>query len=244
MTTIGPGFSDEKVAAHLDIIDEILPNSPNNWERVAVSHCNLFPDLTRNTKSLKRKFKSLYNHKKPTGDPTCPVAVRKAKQIWEEIKSGMDFSDAEGELDLHVNVAPPVFAKDVAETAPTAALQAGAPEEVEPPKQPAAAAPVAAAARTPVVIHHTETPSMIGQQINTPRRQPQHAQPSTITSDLIQFMMLHAELEDKRHTEREEREERRARQREEAEEQRCADQAEERRKRSALMRMLMIGLLD
>ena len=132
MTTRGPGFSDEEVTALLDIIDEILPNSPNSWERVAVSHRNLFPDLKQNTKSLKRKFESLYNHKKPTGDPTCPVAVRKAKQIWEEIKSRMDFLDAEGELDLHVNVAPHVFAKEVAETAPTAALQAGVPEEVEP----------------------------------------------------------------------------------------------------------------
>ncbi len=155
MTTRGPGFSDEEVAALLDIIDEILPNSPNDWERVAESHHNLFPDLKRNTKSLKHKFESSYNHKKPMGDPTCPVAVRKAKQIWEEIKSWMDFSDAEGELDLHVNVAPHVFAKEVAETAPTAPLQAGAPEEVEPPEQPAAAA------RTPVVIHHTETPNMI-----------------------------------------------------------------------------------
>ena len=130
---------------------------------MAESHHNLFPDLKWNTKSLKHKFESLYNHKQPTGDPTCSVAVIKAKQIWEEIKSGIDVLDAEGELNLHVNVAPHVFAKEVAETAPTAALQAGASEEVEPPKQPAAAAPVAAAARTPVVIHHTETPSMIGQ---------------------------------------------------------------------------------
>ena len=75
MTTRGPGFSDEEVAALLDIIVEILPNSPNDWERVAESHRNLFPDLKRNTKSLKRKFKSLYNQKKPTDDPVLVLLL-------------------------------------------------------------------------------------------------------------------------------------------------------------------------
>ena len=51
-------------------------------------------------------------------------------------------------------------------------------------------------------------------------------------------------MEDKRHNEREEREDRRARQQEEAEERPCADEVEERCERSAIMQMLMIGLLD
>jgi hypothetical protein len=44
------------------------------------SHCLQFPDLKLNTKSLKCKFEALYNHKKPAGDPNCPVSVRKAKR--------------------------------------------------------------------------------------------------------------------------------------------------------------------
>ena len=45
--------------------------------------------------SLRRKFSLLYNHKKPTGDPSCPVCVCCAKQIWERIKQEMDISDGE-----------------------------------------------------------------------------------------------------------------------------------------------------
>ena len=94
----GPGFSEDETAALLDVIEDILPNCPNDWERVTEAHRISFPDLKRTTKSLKRKFEALYNHKKPTGDPTCPVIVRRAKQIWEDMRRSMDFSDAEGEI--------------------------------------------------------------------------------------------------------------------------------------------------
>ena len=243
MTTRGPGFSEAEVASLLDIIEDILPNSPNDWERVTEAHRNLFPDLKRNTKSLKRKFEALYNHRKPTGDPTCPVAVRKAKLIWEEIKSGMDFSDAEGELVLHSNVSPQDNDEEEAETAPNAAPAQESPEGVQAcvPHAPPVPAPAQAAVG---VIASTPTPSVIGQRIRTPRRQQTNVQPSSMTSDLIQFMMLRAELEDKRRNEREEREEIRARRQEAAEERRRADEAEERRERSAMMQMLMMGILD
>lgn len=247
MATRGPGFSEEEVASLLDVINDILPNSPNDWERVTEAHLNLFPDLKRNTKSLKRKFESLYNHRKPTGDPTCPVSVRRAKQIWEEIKTGMDFSDAEGELVFDASVAPQVNDEEAAGTAPTAAPEASAPEGVEQQLALAAAsttaqAPPSAATATSVFVR--ESPSVIGQRFRSPRKQQSQAIPTTMTSDLIQFMMLRAELEDKRRNEREEREERRARQREEAEERRRADEAEERRERSAMMQMLMMGMFE
>lgn len=51
----------------------------------------------------------------------CPVTVREAKQLWEETKSGMDFSDAEGELVVDINVAPNVYDKEVAEAMPATA---------------------------------------------------------------------------------------------------------------------------
>lgn len=50
-----------------------------------------YPDLGHSTDSLKRKFASLYNHKKPTGNPNCPPhVVCRAKTAWENIKSSMD----------------------------------------------------------------------------------------------------------------------------------------------------------
>ena len=47
--------------------------------------------------------------------------MRKAKQLWEEIKSGMVFSDAEEELVVDVHVAPNVYDKEVTKAAPLAA---------------------------------------------------------------------------------------------------------------------------
>ena len=81
------------------------------------------------------------------GDPTCPVTLRKAKQLCEEIKSGMDFSDAEGVLVVDVNVAPNVYDEKVAEAA------AAAPDEAAPPT----------AAATVSDNFLSDAPSVIGQ---------------------------------------------------------------------------------
>jgi hypothetical protein len=52
--------------------------------------------------SIKRKFSSLYNAKKPTGDPTCTPTVRSAKRIFNMIKEKMDISDGESGFDDEV----------------------------------------------------------------------------------------------------------------------------------------------
>ena len=186
----------------------------------------------------------------------------------------MDFSDAEGEIFFDEDAPPPVgipitetptFTSAVAPAASTPTVtQLVAPSVAAPVGAPGAAvataalpastsaAPTAApatAATAPVVLE-TPLPSVIGQRLRTPRRNvltghPLPLQPSAnTTSNLIQFMMMRAELEDKRHNEREEREERRARQREEAEEHRHADDAEDQRERNAMMQMFMMGMLD
>jgi hypothetical protein len=45
--------------------------------------------------SLKHKFSSLHNNKKPTGDHNCPPEVRRAKRLWRMIQSEMGFSGGE-----------------------------------------------------------------------------------------------------------------------------------------------------
>ncbi len=58
------------------------------WERVA----DLYNQKTgkfqpfRDVDSLKNKFKGLKNTKKPTGDPTCPEYVKRAKRLQQEIE--------------------------------------------------------------------------------------------------------------------------------------------------------------
>ena len=88
-TPRGKAYTDAEIDSLLETIEDILPRCSNHWETVRSSHTSYYPDLGRTTESLKRKFASLYNYKKPTGDPTCPPQVRRAKAIWENIKSRM-----------------------------------------------------------------------------------------------------------------------------------------------------------
>ena len=92
----GRGFTAAEIDCLLEIIDNVLPIGPNDWDRVTERHCTIYPGLGRTRESLRRKFASLYNHKKPAGDPSCPVSVRNAKRIFERIKEAMDLSDGEG----------------------------------------------------------------------------------------------------------------------------------------------------
>ncbi len=85
----GRGFTIAEIDSLLEIIEEVLPIGPNDWDRVTERHITFYPGLGRTRESLRRKFASLYNHKKPTGDPTCPVYVRNAKHIFEQIKEAM-----------------------------------------------------------------------------------------------------------------------------------------------------------
>jgi len=89
-TPRGRAYTDSEVDSLLDTIESILPRCANHWENVRITHASYYPDLGRTTESLKRKFAMLYNSKKPTGDPTCPLQVRRAKRAWEDIKASMD----------------------------------------------------------------------------------------------------------------------------------------------------------
>jgi hypothetical protein len=91
----GKSFTTSELESLLEIIEDILPVGPNEWEAVLARHETRYPDMDRTKESIKRKFSSLYNAKKPTGDPTCPPTVRSAKRIFNMIKEKMDFSDGE-----------------------------------------------------------------------------------------------------------------------------------------------------
>ena len=95
----GHGFIIAEIDCLLEIIEDVLPIGPNDWDRSTERHCTFYPGLGWMRKSLRRKFASLDNHKKPTGNPTCPVYVRNTKRIFDRIKEAMDLSDGEGEGD-------------------------------------------------------------------------------------------------------------------------------------------------
>ena len=81
-------FKEGEVDRLLNIIDERLPRGDNEWQLVAddynTSRPREFPE--REKDSLRNKFKTLRNVRKPTGDPTIPAAVRRAKQIQRRIE--------------------------------------------------------------------------------------------------------------------------------------------------------------
>lgn len=91
----GRGFTTTEVESLLEVIEEVLPIGQNEWDTVLHQHQSRYPDYDRTRDSIKRKFASLYNSKKPTGDPTCPPTVRRAKQLFNLIKEKMEFSDGQ-----------------------------------------------------------------------------------------------------------------------------------------------------
>jgi hypothetical protein len=89
----GANFSREELDSFLDIVEDILPLSTTQWESVVETHSARYPDKGRTVDGLKRKFKELHIKRIPTGDPHCPPAVRRAKQLRNAIIELMDGSD-------------------------------------------------------------------------------------------------------------------------------------------------------
>ncbi len=85
----GQTFNAESVTRLLDLSEEILPGGPNEWCQVAAAFNLNRPPLvvSRDEDSLRNKFKALKNVRKPTGDPTCPPDVRRAKRIQKLIEA-------------------------------------------------------------------------------------------------------------------------------------------------------------
>jgi hypothetical protein len=94
----GTNYSLEEVDNFLDLVDEILPISATQWERVAKQHLSRYPDKDWSVDSLKCKFKESHQRKIPTGDPNCPPAVCHAKQLRRAIIDLMDGSNMNSPL--------------------------------------------------------------------------------------------------------------------------------------------------
>jgi len=80
----------EETMGLLDVIQEILPIGPDEWEMVATKHCTKYPANLRDKDSLRRKFNKLAATKMPTGDPKCPDDVRYAKMVSRKIEDKME----------------------------------------------------------------------------------------------------------------------------------------------------------
>lgn len=96
-------YSMEDIATLLDLVEELEPIGSNDWAVVQNGYCEYATELHRQVKdndSLRGKFDKLANTKKPTGDQSCPPAVRCEKHIARlvlgdvnEFTAGSDDSD-------------------------------------------------------------------------------------------------------------------------------------------------------
>ena len=90
--------------------EQRLPFGNDEWEELALDFnrtMRIFNPLAqgRDGNSLKAKFKSLKNVRKPTGDPTCPPMVRRAKLAQRAIEGRMAVADMNSEAEPVINVA-------------------------------------------------------------------------------------------------------------------------------------------
>ncbi len=92
----GIGYSQVELESLLDYLEEHLPISGIEWERVDTAHKAKFPTEVRSLESLKCKFQDLYQTKIPTGDPFIPLEVRRAKMIQRMMEEWSSASDCEG----------------------------------------------------------------------------------------------------------------------------------------------------
>ena len=74
----------------MEVLQEIKPINPDEWERVKSQHDIAFPGFNRTVATLQRVYGDLARVAEPTGDPNIPRPVKKAKEIRELIREKTD----------------------------------------------------------------------------------------------------------------------------------------------------------
>jgi hypothetical protein len=90
-------FRAEEIDDLLEIIETLLPISGENWQAVADAHLENYRREARTAESLHRKFQEISCRTGPTGEPTCPPYVIKAKRINRQLIQMMDASSGGSE---------------------------------------------------------------------------------------------------------------------------------------------------
>jgi len=90
-------FRAEEIDDFLEVVETYLPISAQNWQTVADSHLENYPREQRTAESLRRKFQEISRRTGPTGDPTCPPYVIKAKAINRQLVQMIDASSGGSE---------------------------------------------------------------------------------------------------------------------------------------------------
>ncbi len=76
----GLSFTVHELVSLVETIEEILPISHTEWDRVRDQHNKFFPDQNQTSDSHRRKFQWTAKLKMPTGDPNMPHHIHIAKR--------------------------------------------------------------------------------------------------------------------------------------------------------------------
>ena len=95
MPSRGLAFWKEEIDFFLELMEEILPISSMEWDDIERRHNEKYATNERTKETLRRKFQNLYLKRVPTGDPTMPPEIRRAKKIQNNIKHRADISEGE-----------------------------------------------------------------------------------------------------------------------------------------------------
>lgn len=82
----------------LNVMMDILPIGPNEWERAVERHSVTYPGQDIN--SIRRKYHTLHHRQIPIGDPNCPSDVKLAKRVKYTIGDKADIGDGEEKFDM------------------------------------------------------------------------------------------------------------------------------------------------
>lgn len=104
-----PNYNDEDIKVLLDIVERCEPIGGNDWAYVSKQFNDYAPEIERPVRdidSLRTKFDNLAKTKKPTGDPSCPPNVRRAKHIARDILGKVNAISV-GDEDCIADISPP-----------------------------------------------------------------------------------------------------------------------------------------
>lgn len=94
-TPHGPRFTQLDVDSLLDVLKAHLPLCKDEWDYVMRKHNNAFRTNNCNINSIRQNSASLHRKEMPTGDPSMPSDVRRAKQILYLMTDRVNFGDGE-----------------------------------------------------------------------------------------------------------------------------------------------------
>ena len=92
-------FTTGELEALAEAVEELVPISTTEWERVWDQHITRYLDQQRTLESLKRKFQELARAKIKTGDPNMPPHICVTKRAYYAIVKKTDGSTGGGSHD-------------------------------------------------------------------------------------------------------------------------------------------------